>query len=182
MLTLGIPWLGWLAELLDGMLLAVCGWLRLDELLLDEALDWEGELAEDCEGDGWAGGCDCVCWLLQPAIKAPNTTIDVNVRQAVPLCACLCTAFRSVIVSLLNVPPLLLRRGFAVAVALGIHSLGCVARILVRQQRLFAVCFWRVVWRQISREPLINSREPNGRFRGAQAIGRIFRKRTSTSL
>ncbi|SFC59753.1 hypothetical protein SAMN05660479_02038 [Microbulbifer thermotolerans] len=32
------------------------------------------------------------------------------------------------------------------------------------------------------REPLINSREHNVSYRGTQAIGRIFRKRTSTSL
>ncbi|WP_323846912.1 hypothetical protein [Microbulbifer magnicolonia] len=58
----GMPWLGCLDELLDGMpLLAVCGWLRLEELLLDDELDcdWDGELDEDC--DGWAGGCDWVC-------------------------------------------------------------------------------------------------------------------------
>ncbi|SHF61213.1 hypothetical protein SAMN04487965_2385 [Microbulbifer donghaiensis] len=36
----GMLWLGWREELVEGMpLLAVCGWLRLEELLLDEAVD-----------------------------------------------------------------------------------------------------------------------------------------------
>lgn len=91
-------------ELLDGELLAVCGWLRLEELLLDDELDcdWDGELEDDC--DGCAGGCDWVCWLLQPTMAALNTVTETSVRQPIDCRIFLRTAFLSVILFLLRRP------------------------------------------------------------------------------
>lgn len=60
----GILWLRERDELLDGLLLAVCGWLLLEELLeLEDELDCDCDCDFDCDWDcdGWAGGCDCVC-------------------------------------------------------------------------------------------------------------------------
>ena len=105
LLVFGIPWLERGDELLEGMLLAVCGWLWLDELLLWlEELDWDcdGELEDDWDWDGCAGGCCWDCWLLQPVTTALTTTIDASVRQPMPRRKSLGTAFRSVIVSLLT--------------------------------------------------------------------------------
>lgn len=94
-----MPWLGLLDELLEGMpVLAVEDWLLLEELLDEEELDWDWdeELEDDWDCDGCAGGCDWVCWLLQPAIVALSATAETRVRQ--PNSSS--TAFRSVILSL----------------------------------------------------------------------------------
>lgn len=98
----GMPWLGELGELLEGIL-AVCGWLERDELLdeLDWDCDWDcDELDDDCEG--CAGCCDCVCWLLHPAMTTLSTTTEASVCQPTPCRAFLSTAFPVVIVSLLR--------------------------------------------------------------------------------
>ncbi len=105
LLVFGMPWLERLDELLEGMLLlAVCGWLWLDELLELEELDWdcEGELEDDWDWEGCAGGCCWVCWLLQPVTTALTTIADASVRQPMLRRKSLGTAFRSVIVSLLT--------------------------------------------------------------------------------
>ncbi|KUJ82610.1 hypothetical protein AWR36_012555 [Microbulbifer flavimaris] len=104
-LLLGMLWLGELEELLGGMpLLAVWGWLwlRLEEELLeldcDCDCDCDDELGEDCDCEGCAGGCCCVCWVLQPLMTALSTMAEARVRQPRACCSEFRTAIRRVIV------------------------------------------------------------------------------------
>lgn len=103
-LLLGMLWLGEeREELLEGMLLAVCGWLwlRLDDGLLELGCDWDWDCDDELDDwgcDGCAGGCCCVCWLLQPVTTALSTIAEASVRQLSVCCFELCTAIRRVIV------------------------------------------------------------------------------------
>ncbi|WP_237066687.1 hypothetical protein [Microbulbifer guangxiensis] len=102
-LLFGMLWLGEeREELLEEVLLAVCGWLwlRLEDGLLGLGCDWdwdcEDELDDGCWG--WAGGCCWVCWVLQPAITALSTMTEARVRQLRVCCVEPGTAIRRVIV------------------------------------------------------------------------------------